>query len=652
MAVLVGFAWVFKLELVLSILPTFESMKFNTALLFLVSSVILAIQTYPNTKRVTFVLTFFLGSFSLLTLLQYLLQIDLHIDELFIKDYLAVNKSPYPGRMALITAVSFTLFSIAIVTRLSSTETWKRVSQLAINAIMLLALIAIVGYLTNVTKLHQLAGFTSVAIHTAILFLLLTLGAELLDPNRGYSSIFLRKFAGSIMARRIFLPYVVILFSLSPVIIWLYRSQFITPEYAIGLFTIAMLFAGIGLISNAALNVNRIEAEREQAEANAIHKAEDIQNMISAIKDGFFALDFNLNFILVSPVFSEIARMNADSMIGKNLLDIFPHMKDGDLIARYRRALNTNLASKFLHTNSLDPNQFFEISVYPNKSGLFVFFRDITEAKQAEKEINELNNTLRLINQELETKVELRTTELNRINKDLEALTKKLHEHNDKLKNYIHIISHNLRSHSVNLHYLIRYLKEENDKETHASLMNKLEEVISNLTETLDTLVETVKIQDNQDAELELVSFDAILNTIKTILSSDIEKNEAVISSNFNEAPYVIYPKAYLESILLNLISNALRYKSNNRPPIISLKSFKNAEGIYLQISDNGSGMDLDRYGDKLFGLNKTFHRHPEAKGVGLFMVKNQVEAMGGKITVQSQIEKGTTFTIFLTSKS
>ncbi len=94
------------------------------------------------------------------------------------------------------------------------------------------------------------------------------------------------------------------------------------------------------------------------------------------------------------------------------------------------------------------------------------------------------------------------------------------------------------------------------------------------------------------------------------------------------------------------MIGNAIKYKSETRIPEIHISSALQDGNISIQFSDNGIGIDLKEHGHKLFGLNKVFHRHPEAKGVGLFLTKSQTEAMGGSISAISTVNKGTTFTI------
>jgi len=104
----------------------------------------------------------------------------------------------------------------------------------------------------------------------------------------------------------------------------------------------------------------------------------------------------------------------------------------------------------------------------------------------------------------------------------------------------------------------------------------------------------------------------------------------------------------YLESILLNLVSNAIRYSNPDRKPVISITWSEENNIKTLQISDNGIGIDLEKYGDKIFGMYKTFSNNIDSRGIGLFITKNQIDAMGGNISVESEPNVGTTFKIYI----
>ncbi|WP_333667277.1 ATP-binding protein, partial [Flavobacterium sp.] len=104
--------------------------------------------------------------------------------------------------------------------------------------------------------------------------------------------------------------------------------------------------------------------------------------------------------------------------------------------------------------------------------------------------------------------------------------------------------------------------------------------------------------------------------------------------------------KAYLESILLNLITNAIKYANPDRLPVISITTQKSNDTTQLVFSDNGRGFDIGKVKDKIFGLNQKFHDNSDSNGIGLYLVYNHIIDMGGTVEVKSEIDKGTTFTI------
>ncbi|KYG72692.1 PAS domain S-box protein [Roseivirga echinicomitans] len=228
----------------------------------------------------------------------------------------------------------------------------------------------------------------------------------------------------------------------------------------------------------------------------------------------------------------------------------------------------------------------------------------------------------------------------------LEVLASRLTSQNTQLADFAHITSHNLRAPVSNLNSLLGFYKESESEEEKSILFEKFEKVINHLTLTLNTLVEALKTNNKDLKDNEDLSFDEVLNITKETLYGQIIKTGAVITSDFSKINKLSYNKIYLESIFLNLLSNAIKYRSEGRTPEIFIKSDIEDGKIELSIKDNGLGIDLEKHGHKLFGLNKVFHRHPEAQGVGLFITKAQVEAMGGTISASSKVNEGTTFNI------
>ena len=247
---------------------------------------------------------------------------------------------------------------------------------------------------------------------------------------------------------------------------------------------------------------------------------------------------------------------------------------------------------------------------------------------------------LQSLNQ-LEKEIEERKLAEKRLYESLDLLTKK----NEQLSNFAHILSHNIRNHANNIHSLSNLIDTSSLNRDNAETFQKLIKVSIGLNNTLNDLSTAIKIRENILIP-ELLSFKKVTNDVLEVLNSDITSNNAILNIDF-QTDTVSFPKIYLHSIIMNLLSNSLKYRKPQEPPIINFRSYvdKNLHTV-LECSDNGLGIDMDLNGLKIFGLYKTFHDHEKANGVGLFLVKNQLESQGATIEVASELNKGTTFTI------
>jgi len=227
------------------------------------------------------------------------------------------------------------------------------------------------------------------------------------------------------------------------------------------------------------------------------------------------------------------------------------------------------------------------------------------------------------------------------LNKSLEITTK----NNGQLKNFTHILSHNIRNHASNLQLLSSLIVTENLDEENAELFGMIQNVSTGLDATLDDLSQALKIKESI-VDSEILNFATTAEKVLNVLESDIHVNQGRIEYFFEEE-HIMFPRIYLESILINLISNAIKYRKPNVSPVIRLSTYKdqNANTV-LECTDNGLGIDLSLHGHKMFGLYKTFHDHKDAHGVGLFLVKTQIESQGGHIKVESALGEGSTFKI------
>ncbi|GGW28947.1 PAS domain-containing sensor histidine kinase [Arenibacter certesii] len=227
---------------------------------------------------------------------------------------------------------------------------------------------------------------------------------------------------------------------------------------------------------------------------------------------------------------------------------------------------------------------------------------------------------------------------------DKKQMTDNLTEHNNRLVNFAHIVSHNLRSHTSNISMLLDLAEEEESIIVENEYFKNIKIVSENMNDTICHLNEIVEI--NSKVSTTLSSQNLLENVRMAVKSIEslAKQSGSTIEININKDLNVFAVHAYLESILLNYLTNAIKYKSPDRKHHILITAGIEGAYVYLSVKDNGMGIDLERYSAKLFGMYKTFHNHPDARGVGLFICKNQVEAMGGKIVVESEVDKGANF--------
>jgi PAS domain-containing protein/two-component sensor histidine kinase len=220
-----------------------------------------------------------------------------------------------------------------------------------------------------------------------------------------------------------------------------------------------------------------------------------------------------------------------------------------------------------------------------------------------------------------------------------------INSQNNKLLNFAHIVSHNLRNHTGNLSALIE-MNESGmmDKEETCVYIKK---VSKELTNTLANLIDLVEIQNNNNAGIKTLNVNEYLGKVFNVLQDNIDKNAVEIVNNVPPDFIVNVIPAYLESILLNLTTNAIKYSDPEKKPIIKYSVDKDQDFNVLYVKDNGLGIDLEKHKENIFGLYKTFHANEDSNGIGLHITKNQIEAMGGKIEIESKIKEGSTFKIY-----
>lgn len=359
-----------------------------------------------------------------------------------------------------------------------------------------------------------------------------------------------------------------------------------------------------------------------------------LETVITQSKDSIIITEANCNnsripkIIYVNPAFTIMSGYKSEEIIGKTL-DLF---KGPNSDAQEYQKLVTALKKKeecLIETISYKKNKeeywvrFSMIPIYNSENELSHWIsiqRDVSEEKKQEKE--------------------------------KEQLIRELTQNNKDLKQFSYITSHNLRAPLSNLTGLLNLIEDiPIDNQELKEILNGFNKSTHLLNETINDLVKVIIIKDNPSIQKEAVLLKEIFENVFNQLSFQIELYKPIIKLNFEKVFVLNTNKAYIESILLNLLTNAIKYKSENRKLKITINASEVDNTVSLIFKDNGIGIDLERNRDKVFGLYQRFHNYPDSKGLGLYLVKSQVETMGGTISIESEVNKGTTFTLTFKNK-
>jgi len=257
--------------------------------------------------------------------------------------------------------------------------------------------------------------------------------------------------------------------------------------------------------------------------------------------------------------------------------------------------------------------------------------------EEANQTISQQKDMLAMYNVQLQKLVEEK-------NKSLYLANEELIKHNNELRQFSYTVSHNLRGPVARLLGLSQLLEKDISAEEKAMVLGFINQSAIDLDTVLKDLNIIIDIRNDLYTIKEKILLQEECNKVISMLGANI-KQDYLFHINFSDAPFAYAIRPMLHSILFNLISNAIKYQSPDRPLRVSLKSYLDVnQNTILELSDNGLGFDLARQKDNLFKLYKRFHTHVMGKGLGLFIVKTQLEIMGGEIELESQVNVGTRF--------
>lgn len=237
-------------------------------------------------------------------------------------------------------------------------------------------------------------------------------------------------------------------------------------------------------------------------------------------------------------------------------------------------------------------------------------------------------------------------TNLKLLERELIKSNEIIGEQNKRLLNFANIVSHNLKSYAGNLKSILGLLHKAESDEEKKVMFSHLESISDGFSATVNHLSEIVDVQNQQELIFEQISIHDYVEQTIAVLRAQIDSSHSVIRNHVSKNLKLPANPGYIESILLNLLTNAIKYRRPDKPLVVEIDAALKHSDFKMVIKDNGRGINLDKYKDLVFGLHKTFHGNLDAKGVGLYITKLQVEAMNGRIEVESKENEGCSFII------
>ena len=359
-----------------------------------------------------------------------------------------------------------------------------------------------------------------------------------------------------------------------------------------------------------------IKVKSEVLKAN-----EEKEFILESIGDAFFALDYCGMITYWNKQSEKLLKLSKAKTVGSNIWEIFPEVLHSSFFTYYQKCVEEKKIQNFEIYIDLR-NRWFEVSAYPSSKGISVYFKDISLRKKADSDLLKLN-------------------------KNLQKQTKELVTANKNLEQFSFILSHNLRAPVANILGLVNLLDSQDYlPEIKENFLKEISQNVNRLDNIIIDLNNILKVRSNISLKKEVVTLENLISSITQGIQNLIEKQKVEIITRFEDLPEIETVRAYLHSILFNLITNSIKYRKPDLPLVIEISSEKSKGGVKIIYMDNGLGIDLAKNGKKVFGLYQRFHHHIEGKGMGLFMIKTQVESLGGKITIFSEVGKGTQFVL------
>ncbi len=621
--------WILNIDALTRVHPSLVSMKFNTSLCLIAAAASLLLwhrsKGSPTGVRFVQLGGVFIGLIGLLTCSEILFHLDLGIDEFFFKETSERAGRSFPGRMGFASTLVFMLLGTALFHLPSK----ARVSSICATLAAVVTLLIFLIYFYRLERLETgpLSLYLTIAVHTVVAFLALSLGILLVRPEQGIIRAFVRDSIGAKVARRMLPGAVLLPIGLGWIRTIGRNTGWFGPGVGTAGFVLLIIFCFVGLIWWTILAINREEAERQQTD-------ERFRALVMASSDALYQM---------SPDWVEMRQLTGEQFLtattepNRSWMETYILPEDQAMVLdSIQKAIRTKSAFELEHrVRRADGTAGWifsrAIPLLDENGNIREWFgaaSDVTERKRAEEEI-------RRHSIELEERVRERTADLKETNEQLEA--------------FVYSIAHDLRAPMRAMQGFSQLLIEDHAPKLEDSARNYLNRINASSVFMDKMIMDLLAFgrAGRSEIQLEAVSVDKAWQAALFQCANEIEQSRAHIPT-CQPLPTVQANEATLTQVLANLLSNGLKFIAPGVEPRIRFRTEDRGENVRLWVEDNGVGIPPLHH-ERVFRVFERLEgaRYP-GTGIGLSIVRKGVERMGGQVGLESEPDQGTRFWIEL----
>ncbi|TGM13193.1 PAS domain S-box protein [Leptospira selangorensis] len=655
---LVLFGWLFDIEILKRPKDFMVAMNPMSALSFVFIGLALYLNLNRSDSNISRILIRLIALFVLLVGLTKLYSIisgfDLGMDKVLFSDKIAKDIiKGIPNRMAPNTAFDFVVLGSAVFLSSYRKEVLSSISNYLCILVLLIGLFSVIGYVYQVQEFYGILSYIPMAIHTAISFIFCSFALLLINGHSGFMRVFTSKSSGGILAR-VLIPFLIII----PVLfgylrIYLNRLNPVSLELGVGFLMTGIILTFFVLVWFVATQLEKSDIARTEAERKLSELNHELEKLVSSKTMDLFKSENRFRTILEQfpyPVLTydpqgvctgtnfaweEMWNTRRDVLVDYNILKD-PQIKEAGFFPFVEKAFGGEpaISEPFPYDPKLigssGRNRWLQMVLYPvkNTAGnileVIVVHQDITASKEAENEI-------RLLNNDLEERVKVRTEQLVLANKELESFS--------------YSISHDLRAPIRGISGFTQILMEDYGVNFDAEgkrIIGKIIENAKQMGQLVDDLLEFSRLGRTELAEREISMKELATTVYKELVNLESGRE---IRFEIQDIPNVRADQPAVRQLWVNLISNAIKYTKKAGLPLIQIGFMESEGGTVFYVKDNGAGFNMQYY-NKLFGVFQRLHSNAdfEGTGVGLAIVKRIASRHGGDVWAESKEGEGATF--------